>query len=1674
MLRRWFTLTALLVGVSFELPAATTIDPTYQPSGDASFNGTFNWSYPLVVPQGTNGLTPNLSIAYNSAFGGGTLGSGFYLSGFTRIAPNPDYPGTYTLDGQRLYKDSHNNFHTQHETYDLIQAFDSATGSQTGSPSTTKSYWVISKKDGTKLIYGNTDQSRGIYPDRTVQGHFLPGNSVAVAWPICQVIDPYGNYEQFDYSTLITVNSNTGEQVTIVMPYSVAYTRNNGSRKDGNGVPVPDMSKWKLVKLGYDMLVKTYSFKDPYNNTFTTCGLRPQLTHIDVFCDVDNSGMSLQRSYYLGYSDSSTPGKFCLSSIQEFGNDAVYTSIAPPGSSTPTPPPSGTAVPKTTFDWTSDWSYLQTVHLPQGGALTAGYSTTSVGGQSFSVLGSLSTSDGLTGGSSDVETFGYSGGAFLSGYSQSQTNVGFATVTKQSSTSKASWSTTYSQTPARWGLVTETKVTDGSLSPASLMSDTTTTFEDRAVDPSIPDVNFTYPRQQTTAQFDGLPTGMSHRKVYTYDFDKSATNSVGNMVGMDDYGVTKADGTEDPRNHLQELYTVTPSSASGAYLYRLTTKKVYQSDAYNNLSLAAGTYYHFDGLSTRDAVGSLGQLSAVETLISSTSGTETTATTTYTYDNYGNRLSTVDASSHIAQSATFDSIYHAMIDSVTSSDGLSTTLGSRDHLLPQTSTDSGGNTTSTKYDAFGRVLWVVSPEAQASGSTTLRDSVSSPSETLEYDTKNASTPQFSVRKVKISANNGSPVYLATYSYVDGLGREIQTKSQQNSASGQYVTVDKYYDGLGRLTGVSIPYLSFSFGFTYDVTRFYDPNQKKTTSNYDALGRLIKVNNPDGSTKFTAYSQATTTQVDENNHKVTIEDRGCLKTTTYYKGTYPNGGLTVDNTKTVFTSPGKVQYLEDGIEIDFDLAGRKTSWRDNNGSFSYAYYPNGQLKSQSFGFGPISFDYDSKGRLSHKYAGDFDNGTLKLAASYLYGDSTGKTGLAAGMLSTISLADGSYTLAYDYDSLGRLVGLTKTVGPQYGTRSERWGYDSDGRQAWEQFPSGETVWKHYADGKLDQLSGNSNYLASVNFDGFGRIANQTLGNSSVISYTFDPTSARLTDLVTPGVESLHFEYDPVGNITKRTDNLDSTSSEIYDYDYANRLLDATGKYGNRSFVYDKYNNLVGPNGTAAYTASFQKITSGGGKDYAYDIEGNLVAKMPLGLNWYQKRVVQQIAGTNSPIPGDYDYSGVGFNTWWGWVWIIQPDHEATATDAQILATTVYRYDSEGRLTEVDNGRQIAAKYKYGDSRQRVTMTTGAMTTVFWFDDYEEGFAGSSPLAATASYYAEGHKIAQRMPANASGGLYYVFQDQLGSTSKIAGSLGGGVNSTNYEPFGKVCGAPSSTVRESFTGQELDINSGLEYYNARFYDPALGRFIQPDTVMDGLNRYTYCGNNPVNRVDPSGNNWDWLAPVKWLYNGVNYVYQKVTDAMEEEHLSVPMAMGFSTSGAFVQFGDAEAFEYSYNLTQLSTPASSIKAVDIQVGDEMKAKTFIDWIAPRGSLYSQYGGNDFLMTVIWMAATRGFGEPPAPGLLTLGGTLSFSSVVGRAAVSWIDIASFMGGRDFREKTTGANANDRKQVDSVAKKLGLDRNDFGKFVEDTKFDEGRGGSDNYTYKELLELGKAFLEQTR
>jgi RHS repeat-associated protein len=91
-------------------------------------------------------------------------------------------------------------------------------------------------------------------------------------------------------------------------------------------------------------------------------------------------------------------------------------------------------------------------------------------------------------------------------------------------------------------------------------------------------------------------------------------------------------------------------------------------------------------------------------------------------------------------------------------------------------------------------------------------------------------------------------------------------------------------------------------------------------------------------------------------------------------------------------------------------------------------------------------------------------------------------------------------------------------------------------------------------------------------------------------------------------------------------------------------------------------------------------------------------------------------------------------------------------------------------------------------------------------------------------------------------------------------GRGVAELRYKAWGEnryTYGSTPTTYK--FTGQRLDDSTGLYFYQSRYYDPALGRFIAPDTIVpepgnpQALNRYAYVTNNPLKYTDPSGH---WL--------------------------------------------------------------------------------------------------------------------------------------------------------------------------------------------------------------------------
>ena len=111
---------------------------------------------------------------------------------------------------------------------------------------------------------------------------------------------------------------------------------------------------------------------------------------------------------------------------------------------------------------------------------------------------------------------------------------------------------------------------------------------------------------------------------------------------------------------------------------------------------------------------------------------------------------------------------------------------------------------------------------------------------------------------------------------------------------------------------------------------------------------------------------------------------------------------------------------------------------------------------------------------------------------------------------------------------------------------------------------------------------------------------------------------------------------------------------------------------------------------------------------------------------------------------------------------------------------------------------------------------------------------------------------------SGQLYYYHNDHLGTPQKLTDGAGQVVWSASYRAFGEASiGAGYVTQNLRFPGQYYDEESGLHYNYQRYYDPDMGRYLTSDPIglAGGINTYTYVGNNPLTRIDPTGLDWEY---------------------------------------------------------------------------------------------------------------------------------------------------------------------------------------------------------------------------
>ncbi|MDP3732153.1 MAG: RHS repeat-associated core domain-containing protein, partial [Candidatus Omnitrophota bacterium] len=176
-----------------------------------------------------------------------------------------------------------------------------------------------------------------------------------------------------------------------------------------------------------------------------------------------------------------------------------------------------------------------------------------------------------------------------------------------------------------------------------------------------------------------------------------------------------------------------------------------------------------------------------------------------------------------------------------------------------------------------------------------------------------------------------------------------------------------------------------------------------------------------------------------------------------------------------------------------------------------------------------------------------------------------------------------------------------------------------------------------------------------------------------------------------------------------------------------------------------------------------------------------------------------------------------------------------------------YDGDGGRVKVTSlrGEAEAISTTYIGSTYEIE-AKGAATKIS-----KHIFLGSTRICTVESSLREGV---------ADEAIYYFHQDHIGSSNVVTDETGTIAKLIEYSPYGLTSrdwGEYNTNCR--FTGKLFDTSTALYYYGARYYDPELGRFIQPDTIVpypddpQSFNRYAYARNNPIKYIDPTGHSW-----------------------------------------------------------------------------------------------------------------------------------------------------------------------------------------------------------------------------
>ena len=545
-------------------------------------------------------------------------------------------------------------------------------------------------------------------------------------------------------------------------------------------------------------------------------------------------------------------------------------------------------------------------------------------------------------------------------------------------------------------------------------------------------------------------------------------------------------------------------------------------------------------------------------------------------------------------------------------------------------------------------------------------------------------------------------------------------------------------------------------------------------------------------------------------------------------------------------------LNQAVESTYDKVGNVKSLKDKRGIVSETDYDDlyRPIEKRKAAIRLVSYEYDA----ANNVTADIDANSNRTEYVYTRRNQKEKA----------TFAD-TATRSYIYDGNGNL----KTETDEEGIATS-YGYDKENRPTATE-RAGETTQKSY--------------------DSMGNLAAEIRPEGNSRTYAYDLLKRLITATDDPWGPSLvtSYEYDKNNNLVKKKSvTYPNGAGETYDYYPTNRVQAVTNSVNNTTisrfdYIYDQNGNRQiqdETRGSRRITTSYRYDTLDRMTSYSVT-EGSNNTQTDYTFDGYNRQT-ETIAKSGSPKTSKtYSYDETD--------WLTQiSDGARTITyvydnngntirkndSTEPTNPTIYAYDARDKLTSATKGATTLGDYSYNAQGYRIWNRNSDRGDVEYLYDGTAVIEERNGAGLLAHY-----RYANKLFSLTDGtNNQYYHLDALGSTTDLTDDTGATKASYFLNPWGMIVDSLGDSVnRKIFTGKEIDQNTGLVYFGARYYDPDTARFMTQDiylgeqTTPPSLHRYLYAYSNPTVFIDLEGyESLEWRAAPekgffdKWIFD------------------------------------------------------------------------------------------------------------------------------------------------------------------------------------------------------------------